>query len=41
MPVKRHGYPAADVRTVAELAGLGIDQADMRETALVFAHRTE
>jgi hypothetical protein len=27
--VKRHGYHVADVRTVAELAGLGIDLADL------------
>jgi hypothetical protein len=29
--VKRHGYHVADVRTVAELSGLGIDLADMRQ----------
>jgi len=30
--VKRHGYHVGDVRTVGELAGLGIDLADLRET---------
>jgi hypothetical protein len=30
--VKRYGYHVADVRTVGELAGLGIDLAALRET---------
>jgi hypothetical protein len=30
--VKRHGYHLADVRTVGELAGLGIDMAELPET---------
>jgi hypothetical protein len=29
--VKRHGYHVADVRTVGELACLGIDLAELRE----------
>jgi hypothetical protein len=29
--VQRHGYHVADVRTVAELAGLGIELADLSE----------
>jgi hypothetical protein len=29
--VKRHGYQWADVRTVAELARLGVDLADLSE----------
>jgi hypothetical protein len=29
--VRRHGYYVGEVRTVGELAGLGIDLADLRE----------
>jgi hypothetical protein len=32
--MKRGGYHFADVRTVAELAGLGIDVAELREADL-------
>jgi hypothetical protein len=37
--VNRHGYHIADVRTVRELAGLGVDVADLTETGLQ-RHRT-
>jgi hypothetical protein len=29
--VKRHGYYVGEVRTVGEVAGLGVDLADLRE----------
>jgi hypothetical protein len=37
--VKRHGFHVADVRTVGELARLGIDPADLTEADLLPPHR--